>query len=198
MTLSEEILDKCADVLLEWGNANAEQMRILLRQRLKQKQTESNLAQSIQTKGATVKGGVVTMTIDLNDYWMFVDLGVKGLKNRSASGVPTKTFTNKDFPQGFSFRNMGTPPQMINNLQDYIARKGIQVRVSKNQSGAEVIRDSFTMAKSMADAIKKKGIDGTQFYSDTFNQESYNELTNKLSTIIGQEVEFRLITEFKK
>jgi hypothetical protein len=198
MTLSDEILDKCADVLLEWGNANAEQMRILLRQRLKQKQTESNLAQSIQTKGATVKGKVVTMTIDLNDYWMFVDLGVKGLKNVSAAGVQTKTYTNKDFPQGFSFRNMNTPPQMINNLQDYIARKGIQVRVSKNQSGAEVIRDSFTMAKSMADAIKKKGIDGTQFYSDTFNQESYNELTNKLSSIIGQEVEFRLITEFKR
>jgi hypothetical protein len=198
MTLSEEILDKCADVLLEWGNANAEQMRILLRQRLKQKQTESNLAQSIQTKGATVKGKVVTMTIDLNDYWMFVDLGVKGLKNVSAAGVQTKTYTNKDFPQGFSFRNMNTPPQMIDNLQDYIARKGIQVRVSKNQSGAEVIRDSFTMAKSMADAIKKKGIDGTQFYSDTFNQESYNELTNKLSTIIGQEVEFKLITEFKR
>ena len=198
MTLTDDILDKCADVLLEWGNANAEQMRQLLRQRLKQKQTESNLAQSIQTKGATVKGKVVTMTIDLNDYWMFVDLGVKGLKNVSAAGVQTKTYTNKDFPQGFSFRNMGTPPQMISNLQDYIARKGIQVRVSKNQSGAEVIRDSFTMAQSMADAIKKKGIDGTQFYSDTFNQESYNELTNKLSTIIGQEVEFRLITEFKR
>jgi hypothetical protein len=198
MTLSDEILDKCADVLLEWGNANAEQMRILLRQRLKQKQTESNLAQSIQAKNPTIKGGVVSMAIDLNDYWMFVDLGVKGLKNVSAAGVQTKTYTNKDFPQGFSFRNMGTPPQMISNLQDYIARKGIQVRVSKNQSGAEVIRDSFTMAKSMADAIKKKGIDGTQFYSDTFNQESYNELTNKLSTIIGQEVEFKLITEFKK
>jgi hypothetical protein len=198
MTLTDDILDKCADVLLEWGNANAEQMRILLRQRLKQKQTESNLAQSIQTKGATVKGGVVTMTIDLNDYWMFVDLGVKGLKNRSASGTPTKTFTNKDFPQGFSFKNMATPPQMISNLQDYIARKGIQVRTSKSQSGAEVIQNSFTMAQSMADAIKKKGIDGTQFYSDTFNQESYNELTNKLSLIIGQEVEFKLITEFKR
>jgi hypothetical protein len=198
MTLTDDILDKCADVLLEWGNANAEQMRILLRQRLKQKQTESNLAQSIQTKGATVKGGVVTMTIDLNDYWMFVDLGVKGLKNRSASGTPTKTFTNKDFPQGFSFKNMATPPQMISNLQDYIARKGIQVRTSKSQSGAEVIQNSFTMAQSMADAIKKKGIDGTQFYSDTFNDESYRELTEQLSKVIGQEVEFRLITEFKR
>jgi len=198
MKLSDEILDKCADVLLEWGNKNAEQMRVFLRQRLKQKQTESNLAQSIQTKGAIVKGDVVTMTIDLNDYWMFVDLGVKGLKNRSASGVPTKTFTNKDFPGGFSFKNMATPPQMISNLQDYIARKGIPVRVSKSQSGAEVIQNSFTMAQSMADAIKMKGIDGTQFYSDTFNDESYRELTEQLSKVIGQEVEFRLITEFKK
>jgi hypothetical protein len=198
MTLSDEILDKCADVLLEWGNANAEQMRQLLRQRLKHKGTESNLAQSIQTKGATVKGSVVNMTIDLNDYWMFIDLGVKGLKNRSASGVPTKTYTNKDFPQGFSFKNMATPPQMINSLQDFIARKGIPVRKTKQQASSEVIQDSFKMAQAMADSIKKKGIDGTQFYSDTFNQDSYNELTNKLSLIIGQEVEFRLITEFKR
>lgn len=198
MTLSDDILDKCGDVLLEWGNKNAEHMRVFLRQRLKQKQTESNLAQSIVLKNPTIKGGMVTMAIDLNDYWMFVDLGVKGLKNRSASGVPTKTYTNKDFPQGFSFKNMATPPQMINNLQDYIARKGIQVRTSKSQSGAEVIQNSFTMAQSMADAIKMKGIDGTRFYSDTFNDESYNELTNELSKVIGQEVEFRLITEFKK
>lgn len=198
MTLSDEILDKCADVLMGWGNANAEQMRILLRQRLKQKQTESNLAQSIQTKGATVKGGVVTMTIDLNDYWIFVDLGVKGLVNKSALGIPTKTYTNKDYPNGFSFKNMATPPQMISNLQDYISRKGLQVRQSKGQATSQVIQDSFTMAQHMADAIKMKGIDGTKFYSDTFNQESYNELTNKLSSIIGQEVEFRLVTEFKR
>lgn len=198
MTLSDEILDKCADVLLEWGNENAEQMRKLLRERLKQKKVESNLAQSIHANNPTIKGQVVTMQIDLNDYWMFVDLGVKGLVNKSALGIPTKTYTNKDYPSGFSFKNMATPPQMIINLQDYIARKGIAVRKSSKQSRSEVIYDSFQMAQAMADAIKMKGIDGTKFYSDTFNQESYNELTTKLSSIIGQEVEFRLITEFKR
>jgi hypothetical protein len=54
------------------------------------------------------------------------------------------------------------------------------------------------MAQAMADSIKKKGIDGTKFYTDTFNQESYNELTTMLSDIIGKEVEFKLITEFKR
>jgi hypothetical protein len=87
---------------------------------------------------------------------------------------------------------------MITNLQDFIARKGIQARTSKNQSAFDVVVSSFQMASAMADAIKLKGIDGTRFYTDTFNQESYNELTNKLSSIIGQEVEFRLITEFKR
>jgi hypothetical protein len=200
MTLSDEILDKCADVLMEWGNANANEMRRLLRERLKHKKTESLLAQSIEHKDPTIKNGVVSMAIDLNDYWMFIDLGVKGLRNRSGKttgSIPTKTYTNKDFPQGFSFRNIGTPPQMINSLQDFIARKGIEARVG-NESTSKVIQTSFQMAESMATAIKLKGIDGTKFYSDTFNQESYNELTNKLSTIIGQEVEFRLITEFKR
>ena len=200
MTLSEEILDKCASALKLWGNANAESMRQLLRQRLKHKKTESSLAESINLQDPIIKGGVVSMAIDLNDYWMYIDLGVKGLRNRSGKttgSIPTKTYTNKDFPQGFSFRNIGTPPQMINSLQDFIARKGIEARVG-NESTSKVIQTSFQMAESMATAIKLKGIDGTKFYSDTFNQESYNELTNKLSTIIGQEVEFRLITEFKR
>ena len=198
MKLSDEILDKCADVLMEWGNANSESMRQLLRQRLKHKNVESSLAESINPKNPTIKGGVVSMEIELNDYWMFVDLGVRGLKNQSASGVPTKTYTNKDFPQGFAFKNTSTPPQMILALQDFIARKGIPARTSKDQSNFDVVVTSFQMASAMADAIKLKGIDGTKFYTDTFNQESYNELTNKLSLIIGQEVEFRLITEFKK
>ena len=200
MKLSDEILDKCASALKLWGNANAEQMRQLLRQRLKHKNTESNLAQSIVLKNPTVKGTVVNMEIELNDYWMFIDLGVKGLRNRSGKttgSIPTKTYTNKDFPSGFSFRNMATPPQMISNLQDFIARKGLPARVA-NESTSQVIQTSFQMAESMAIAIKLKGIDGTKFYTDTFNQESYNELTTMLSDIIGQEVEFRLITEFKK
>ena len=200
MKISDEILDKCADVLLEWGNANANEMRRLLRERLKHKKTESRLAESIDLQDPTIKGGVVSMAIDLNDYWMFIDLGVKGLRNRSGKttgSIPTKTYTNKDFPSGFSFRNIGTPPQMINSLQDFIARKGLEARVG-NESTSKVIQTSFQMAESMALAIKLKGIDGTKFYTDTFNQESYNELTNKLSLIIGQEVEFRLITEFKR
>ena len=198
MKISDEILDKCADVLLEWGNANANEMRRLLRERLKHKKTESSLAQSIDLQDPIIKGGVVTMAIDLNDYWMFIDLGVKGLVNSSAVGVPTKTYTNKDYPSAFAFKNTSTPPEMITNLQDFIARKGIQARTSKNQSASDVVVSSFQMASAMADAIKLKGIDGTRFYSDTFNDESYNELTNKLSLIIGQEVEFRLITEFKR
>jgi len=201
MKISDEILNKCADVLLEWGNANAESMRKLLRERLKHKKTESSLAQSIDLQDPTIKGGVVTMTIDLNDYWMFIDLGVKGTRNtsgKSTGSIPTKTYTNKDNPQGFAFKNASTPPQMILSLQDFISRKGLTPKKIEGQSNFDVIVDTFQMAQAMADAIKKKGIDGTRFYSDTFNDESYNELTNKLSLIIGQEVEFRLITEFKR
>ncbi len=64
MKLSDDILDKCASALKLWGNANAESMRQLLRQRLKHKNTESNLAQSIVLKNPTVKGTVVNMAIE--------------------------------------------------------------------------------------------------------------------------------------
>ena len=191
MTLTQEMINKAAAILQEWGNESAENMRKLLRQRLKHKVGESNLAQSIQVENTFVSKESVSFKISLNDYYVFIDLGVKGLRNRSA------TYTSAEFPSGFKFRTMSTPPSMIQSLQNFIARKGIPVRKSKSQSSKEVIKDSFAMAQAMAEAIKKKGIDGTRFYSDTFNEQGYKKLTTKLEQALGQEFEFKIIQQIK-
>jgi hypothetical protein len=192
LNLTQEMVNKAASILTEWGNESAEHMRQLLRQRLKHKQGESNLAQSIQVENTAVTKDTVTFKFTLNDYYMFIDLGVKGLRNKS------QTYTSKEYPSGFRFRTMSTPPSMINSLQNFIARKGIPVRKSKSQSSSEVIQDSFSMAKAMAEAIKKKGIDGTRFYSDTFDEANFKRLETRLQQGLGQDIEIKIVNDFKQ
>lgn len=198
MPLSQELIDKAASVLLEWSNEATFEMQRLLRERLKRKDFESSLSQSINFEGTQATESGIVAKWDLDDYYIYVDLGVKGIINKSAKGKETKTYTSAEFPQGFQFKNYGTPPQMINALQSYIARKGIQVRMFKDQDAAEVLADSFEMAETMAFFIKRKGTDGTRFYSDVFNDKGFKRLTDKLERAIGGEFEVKIIAQLKE
>jgi hypothetical protein len=83
-------------------------------------------------------------------------------------------------------------------MQSYIARKGIKVRQSVRESKQTVIERSFQMAHAMSVAVKKKGIDGTRFYSDVFNDKGFKRLTDVLEEALGQDVEIKIIAELKK
>ena len=189
MPLSQEIIGKANSVLLEWSNEATAEMQRLLNERLKKTAKESMLSQSINFEGTEAFVGGVTATWSLDDYYVYVDLGVNGVQNKS------RTYTSTEFPAGFQFKNLGTPPQMIDSLQNYIARKGIQV-IPKG--GKSVIEESFSMAKTMAYFIKKKGTDGTRFYSDVFNDKGFKRLTDKLERSIGGEFEVKIIAQLKE
>lgn len=190
--LTQQMMQITASVLQEWGTKQTEQMQKLLLARVKRgNATDNLLARSIIFDGSKVTTNGTTAVWNLNDYWVYVDLGVKGVNNRS------KTYTNKDFPSGFKFKNLGVSPQMRNAMQDYIARKGIKVRQSKQESKQTVIERSFQMAYAMAKAVKRKGIDGTRFYSDVFNDAGFKRLNDILEKALGQEVEIRIIADFK-
>ena len=191
-TLSQDLMQITASVLQEWGTKQTEQMQKLLLARVKRgNATDNLLARSIIFDGSKVTTNGTTAVWNLNDYWVYVDLGVKGVNNRS------KTYTNKDFPSGFKFKNLGVSPQMRNAMQDYIARKGIKVRQSKGESKQTVIERSFQMAYAMAKAVKRKGIDGTRFYSDVFNEAGFKRLNDILEKALGQEIEITIIANFK-
>jgi len=186
--LTQEMMQITANVLQEWGNEATAQMQQLLKKRLKQNSQVSALAESIDWTGSKVTTNGTTAVWNLNDYWIYIDLGVKGIKNRA------KTYTNVDYPAGFKFKNLGVPPQMRNAMQSYIARKGLQVA---NKQGESKLTASFRMAQAMSIAVKKKGIDGTRFYSDVFNDKGFKRLNDKLEKALGQEVEIKIIADFK-
>lgn len=191
MPLQQSTIDKAAQILQEWGNEATEQMKKLLKERLKQTAQVSELAQSIDFTGTQVTTDGATAIWNLNDYWVFVDLGVKGVYNRS------KTYTSKDYPAGFKFKTLGVGFKMATAFQSYIARKGIKVRQSREESKQSVKDRSFKMAYAMALAVKKKGITGTRFYSDVFNDKGFKRLTDKLNKSLGEDIEVKIISGLK-
>jgi hypothetical protein len=198
---SEHLLEEAAKVMQYWGNEMARSMEDKLNQRLKNTMQESNLAQSIHVdEDSYITKDSVSLTIELNDYYVFVDLGVRGMVNKDKDGVPTKTYTSKEFPGGFSFHNLGYSQDMINALQLYIARKPNlkkPIRKSPSQKTSEVIEDSFAAAKTMAYFIKKKGLDGTLFYTETFTDAAFNDLVNRLEFVLGNDIELQVTQHFK-
>jgi hypothetical protein len=195
--LTQDLMEKSADIMLEWGNEMVDHMQDILQQKLKRTQSVSNLAQSIKVVDTHVTSDGLSMQIEMNDYWAYVDLGVKGLRNvsgKKSGSVPTQTYTNHLFPSGFSFKTMKTPGSMIISLQSYISRKGILAQ--KDDNGSR-IPSSFEMASSMAIAIKKKGIDGTKFYTDTFTDDNLKDLYLRLEKVLGSEIMIQVIQEIK-
>lgn len=186
MQIDKALMEKAAKIMKEWGNSVVSELRHNLNERLKENDSESNLSQSIQVYDTFVIKNKVQFVLALNDYFIYIDLGVKGVKNKSI------TFQNDKYPSGFHFKNLGTPPQMINSLQNYIARKGIPVRKSKSQSSKSVLNQSFQMAKSMAIAIKRKGIDGTRFFSDVYDNDAFIDLEKRLELGLGHEIEINI------
>ena len=187
-TINEDIVNTTARILQEWGNEATGEMQRLLKTRLKQNSQVSQLAESIDWTGTKVSTNGTVAVWNLNDYWVYVDLGVKGVQNRS------KYYKSLEFPTGFSFKTLGVGTQMRNAMQNYIARKGIKVDPKKGQSRLEA---SFQKAYAMSRAVKKKGIDGTRFYSDVFNEKGFKKLTDRLEAALGKEIEITIVTDIK-
>lgn len=191
-TLSQDIINTVASELQEWGNEATFQMQKLLQERLKQNAQVSELSQSIDWTGTQVSTNGVIAEWNLNDYYIYIDLGVKGVQNRS------KTSTSKEYPTGFKFKNLHISKGFISNMEDYITRKGIKLPANKKDGVQKTWQDRRkALAVQMAKAVKKKGIDATRFYSDVFNDEAFEKLARRISEKIGKDMEFKITSEFK-
>ena len=180
-TLKQTTIEVIASELQEWGNEATFEMLKLLKQRTKQNSQVSNLAQSIEFEGAvsTVNGSRAEW--NLNDYYVYIDLGVKGVQNRS------KTYGT------FAFKNMHVSNGFLKSLESYITRKGIKIPQGKQS----VLERRKSLAFAMGRAIKKKGIESTRFYSDVFNEGAFQKLANRIADKLGQDYEIKITAELK-
>jgi hypothetical protein len=173
--MSKEISEKIAKTLDEWAIDRVKNAVGLLNSQFVKKPL---LSQSIQTTELKVSGLNVGIGFTADDYYIYLDEGVRGLKNKvQTSGL-------------FSFKTPFPSREMIKNLKDYIPRYPNNSAFPKP--------NKYTVEKAaigMAYAVKQKGIKQKPFWKPTFNEQSFNDLANMLEDALGEQINLTLTIE---
>lgn len=171
-----------ADILRDWGQEQVDNARSILQ--AKNAIASSQLLQSIRTIDTTSSPNVISIGITAEDYYTFVDEGVRGI----GGGKKPKQSTGK-----YSFKNAFVGKRMKDAIADWITNKGIQVRTSKAQSKVSVLQQRDRLAFVIARSIKKNGLEQTKFWSDTFTEDAYKDLADRIAKGLGGEftIQFR-------
>jgi len=175
-TLDQSIIEAVALEAQKWANEATYQMKKNLADTGKDK---SLLSQSIMIEDTEITDTSVKINWLLPDYYVFIDLGVRGVQNK------VKTFGS------YAFKNLFVGRKMLSSIEDWITRKGIKVR-----QGKEPLKNVLDRRKSIAFAIarsvKKKGIEGTLFYTSVFTEASLQVLASRIEKAIGKDFEVNI------
>lgn len=149
------------------------------------KDQPGKLIQSINVEIDNVDGKLV-FTLEMEDYWKFVDEGVSGWGSPNGSQ--------------YKFKNDGKPAN-IGAMLEFIKVRGIKGTPKKVQKGLkskrikkalkQINRDKVLkqIAFAIGKSIKKKGIKPTYFFSDVINEELYLQLKEDLTKALGRDIE---------
>jgi hypothetical protein len=180
------IQNTVTDVLVKFINGVKSQLQENLN--ATSKTGQQSLYNSIQVNVEPL-GDTISVQLVMNDYWKYVDKGVKGRKSTYAES------SQSPFQYPASPKSSGGKFQ--NSLQLWIAQKPIQVRTSPEQSGRQVRNINASIAYAMRSSIIYKGIRATNFFSSVINEQSLQTLTDQLEKQLGKKVEIGLST-FKR
>ena len=217
--MSNEIQEKIAEAFNQWAQERVDNAQRLLREN--DIQNGSLLGQSIQTTNMKLTGFSYEIGFLANDYYKFVDQGVKGigggLSPKKNSGV-------------YKFKNKNIAPDMVTSLADWMVRKGIVAEKKKAMIGVKTQGTTgvkkmgtigFTMlipqkaalpkrkkwddltkqernkrvATGMAISIKMNGLRQTDFWSNTFNEKEYDNLAKMIEDKLEMQINLTLKIE---
>jgi len=128
----------------------------------------SDLTQSIRFEPISLTDTSFVVAIVANDYWKFVDLGVKGAV--SSSRAPNSPFQYRD----------KRPP--IRPLQEWIAFKGIPLE------GRDKKAANRSFAINIANKIRREGLRATNFMSNAVTEDMVAVLTENISEVLGKSI----------
>ena len=136
------------------------------------------LSASIAPEDIELSAKQIVVAIMANPYWKYVDRGVHGRTSSYLSARGSKFRYDKKIP----------PPQAI---ADWIANKGIPV-VPTYSRKLERMRtkqeQGLVMGRSIAFAIRERGIEGTKFMSNALSPEMIDVLVNTIAETLGKSV----------
>ena len=167
-------------IYLDWANTSIGIMRKIITSKARTRQA-STLAADLVPK--PIANGIQIVT--MQEYWDFVNQGVKGVFNKGKA-------PNSDY----SFKNLGVPPDMLASFKEYIARTGSkglkkQSLIRKNKKKqADIITKE---AMSMAVATKIGGIKPMNYVEPAVGQKRLKVLNKALSKELGNKIKLAII-----
>ena len=176
-------------IMLDWANESIGIMRKIITRKARTRQA-STLASDLVPK--PIANGIQIVT--MQDYWDFVNQGVKGVYNKSKA-------PNSDY----SFKNLGVSPDMLASFKDYIARTGMKTakikgkstrlyKISKKNNTKTAKMDVIEKAaQGMAVATKIGGIKPMNFVEPAVGQKRLKILNKALSKEIGSKIKLAII-----
>jgi len=135
------------------------------------------LSASIAPEDIELSAKQIVVAIMANPYWKYVDQGVRG-----------KTSSLKAPRSPFQYKDKIPPPQAI---ADWIANKGIPV-VPTYSRKLERMRtkqeQGLVLGRTMAFAIRERGVEGTKFMSNALSPEMIDVLVNTIAETLGKSI----------
>lgn len=124
------------------------------------------LSQSVAASEVSVTPSGVSVQIEMDFYWKFVNYGVNGTEiNRGAPNWGTQ-------PPG--------PQTFFEAIRDWIPKRGLMLPPSFRSY------DSFTFA--IMENVRKKGKEARPFFADVVNDALVSELQGPIEDIIGRSI----------
>jgi len=167
-------------IYLDWANTSIGIMRKIITSKARTRQA-STLAADLVPK--PIANGIQIVT--MQEYWDFVNQGVKGVFNK-----------NKAPRSEYSFKNLGVSKDMLASFKEYIARTGSrglkkQSLIRKNKKKqADIINKE---AMQMAVATKIGGIKPMNYVEPAVGQKRLKVLNRALSKEIGTKIKLSII-----
>ena len=155
----------------------------------------STLAQSMENRPVKKPNSITVVTFTSADYWKYVNYGVNGVRRnkgavRSKDGVVYK------------FRNLYTPPKMVDSFKEWIARAKIKTfkldgrrkSLYSRKKGEKKFRYDLqeVAAKSLARATKIGGIKPIGFVEKANNKKRNKELVQEIRASMTEVIKIQV------
>jgi hypothetical protein len=152
-----------------------------------------DLASSIRYETTETAKGLI-IEVYVNDYYKFVDKGVRGVGRN-----------NINTTSPYKFRYLNPSKSHVSAIRKWIARNGIRARATDVKKYGAVGRENRqpqdkSLAYIIARSIKSKGLVRTGFWTDSI-QETFKDFDVKMSQALGIDVAVNLenmVKEIKK
>lgn len=159
-----------ADNLKLWLQKVIDNMRDDLQRKTKMQFDGTRLGQSINWNAPGYNEG----EIEMNDYWPFVEYGVKGVSGSNGDGK-------------YSFKTKRVHPDMVRQIATWTLMHGVPIPnqfMEKAKGNKDAARYQF--ATAIAYGVKVRGLKSRKFFTPNFNEQKLDQLGDMIEEDIAK------------